>query len=306
MSRATEKAYVQWATRYIHFCKVGDAFRHPDTCGEADVQAFLTHLAAVRRVSASTQNQAFNALLFLYREVLRRPLRDIHALRARRPKTIPAVLTTAEVASLLAAVADPTHRLVAELLYGAGLRLMEALRLRVKDVDFGQGHLIIRQGKGDKDRVALLPTSLIARLAAQVERVRLLHARDLAAGLGSVELPDGYEIKNPGAARSLAWQYVFPAVRIGTDNRSGQRRRHHLHETAIQSSVTRAARAAVPGRKASCHTLRHSFATHLLEAGHDIRKVQELLGHADVSTTMIYTHIAKPRGLGVTSPLDRL
>jgi integron integrase len=273
---------------------------------ELEVEAFLTHLAVVGQVAASTQNQALAALLFLYKVVLDRPLQArIDASRARRPERLPVVLTREEIRALLSHLSG-THHLMASLLYGSGLRLMECLRLRVKDVDFGQNHILVRDGKGQKDRAVPLPTSLRQPIQAQLEHVRALHARDLAEGFGRVYLPHALAEKYPNANRELAWQWLFPAPRRSVDPRTGITRRHHLAETALQKMVRGAVRRAGITKPASCHTLRHSFATHLLEDGHDIRTVQELLGHRDVSTTMIYTHVLQQGPQGVRSPLDRL
>jgi integron integrase len=278
--------------------------RHPDEMGAAEVSAFLSHLAVVGRVAASTQNQALSALVFLYRVVLERPDLELEDLvRARRPVHLPVVLTTSEVNALLANLSGEPG-LVAGLLYGAGLRLLEALRLRVKDVDLSRGELVVRQGKGRKDRVTMLPRSLARDLRAQIERARAIHQDDLRAGFGAVALPDALARKYPNAAREWGWQWVFPASRRYTDTKTGTEHRHHLHETVVQRAVKRAVSAAGIAKHASCHTLRHSFATHLLAAGYDIRTVQELLGHRDVSTTMVYTHVLNRGGRGVRSPLD--
>lgn len=300
LSRRTEKAYLGWIRRFIRHVQPG----RPDALTDADVVAFLTSLAVDRRVSASTQNQALSALLFLYRDVLgrREPvLQDV--VRARRSRRLPTVLTPSEVRLLLAQLAGERW-LVASLLYGSGLRLLECLRLRVKDVGFERRELLVRDGKGRKDRATPLPSTLASSLRAQLERVARLHERDLARGAGSVALPGALDRKSPDLARELGWQWVFPARRHHVDTRTGERRRHHLHETVIQAAVRRARLTAGIAKHATCHTLRHSFATHLLESGHDIRTIQELLGHADVSTTMIYTHVLSTGPLGVRSPLD--
>ncbi len=297
----TEQAYVDWIRRFIlHFGK-----RHPRELGAAEVEAFLTHLAVAGKVAASTQNQAKIALLFLYREVLEteQPWLD-NVERARAPKRLPVVLTRDEVHAVLSRLSG-THWLIASLLYGAGLRIMEALRLRVKDVEFSRKEILVRDGKGFKDRVTMLPAALAAPLAEHLKRVKALHGQDLAAGRGAVYLPYALERKYPGSARDWGWQYVYPSANLAEDPRSGIERRHHLQDQAVQRAMRQAVRDAGVDKPATPHTLRHSFATHLLEGGYDIRTVQELLGHADVSTTMIYTHVLNKGGRGVTSPLDR-
>jgi integron integrase len=299
-SRRTEKAYVGWIRRFV----LHHGRRHPREMGRPEVSAFLTHLAARERVSASTQNQALSALLFLYGQVLGADIGWLDdVVRARRPARVPVVLTREEVRAVLAEL-EGTQKLMASLLYGAGLRLLECCRLRVKDLELGRGEIVVREGKGGRDRVTILPGQLIAPLATQIERVRAQHARDLAAGAGSVELPQALERKYPRAPFDLGWQWVFPATRLYTDPASGRRRRHHLHESVLQRAVREAVLRAGIRKPASCHTLRHSFATHLLENGYDIRTIQELLGHRDVSTTMIYTHVLNRGGRGVRSPLD--
>jgi integron integrase len=300
-SPSTEKTYVAWVRRYVlHHGK-----RHPRDLEARHVASFLTHLAVQRRVAASTQNQALNALVFLYRHVLEQPLPDgMEIVRAKRPVRLPSVLTPGEVERVLAHLRG-TPRLVGGLLYGSGLRLLEALRLRVKDVDLGRGELVVRHGKGGRDRVTMVSERLRPALLRHLERVRLVHRCELAEGRGDVELPRALERKYPGAAHSWPWQYLFPAQACSTDPRSGAVRRHHLHPSTIQRAVSRAVRDARLEKRASCHTLRHSFATHLLEAGYDIRTVQELLGHSDVRTTMVYTHVLNRGGRGVRSPLDR-
>jgi integron integrase len=273
---------------------------------EPEVEAFLTHLAVEGQVAASTQNQALAALLFLYKVVLERPLKErIDASRAKRPDRLPVVLTRDEVRRVLAQL-EGTHWLMASLLYGSGLRLMECLRLRVKDVDFGQSQIIVRDGKGQKDRAVPLPRALVPLLKTRRDEVIKLHAQDLADGLGRVFLPFALERKYPHADVELAWQWLFPAPGTSTDPRSGVVRRHHLGESGLQKMVKGAVRRAGIAKNASCHTLRHSFATHLLEDGQDIRTIQELLGHKDLRTTMIYTHVAATGPSGVFSPLDRL
>jgi integron integrase len=302
MSRRTEAAYIYWTKRFVRFC----GLRHPGELGPAEVRQFLTHLAVERNLSAATQQQALAALPFLYRHVLDRPLEGLGRLpRGRVPTTLPVVLTRDEVALVLGWI-QGIYRLMGLLLYGSGLRLMECLTLRVKDVDLGRGELIIRRGEGGKDRVTVIPEIGREALREQLERVKALHVRDLAAGGGWVEMPEGLDAKYPNAGASWSWQWLFPARRRHLDSTSGRIRRHHLHESAVQRAMAAAVRASGIAKRASCHTLRHSFATHLLEAGYDIRTVQELLGHRDVSTTMIYTHVLNRGGRGVRSPADRL
>ena len=297
----TEQAYVDWIRRFILFF----GKRHPRDLGAAEVEQFLTHLAVEGNVAASTQSQAKSALLFLYREVLDNELPWLDNVeRAKVPKRLPVVLTREEVMAVLTRL-EGTHWLVASLLYGTGLRIMEALRLRVKDVEFARKEILVRDGKGFKDRVTMLPAALAAPLAEHLKRVKALHEQDLAAGRGAVYLPYALERKYPGAARDWAWQYVFPSAGLSEDPRTGIVRRHHLQDQAVQRAMRQAVRDAGVDKPATPHTLRHSFATHLLEGGYDIRTVQELLGHADVSTTMIYTHVLNTGGRGVTSPLDR-
>ncbi len=301
-SQRTEDAYVAWIKRFIFF----HAKRHPAEMGEADVTRFLSSLAVDFRVSASTQNQALCALLFLYRDVLQQPLPWLDkVVHAKRPTRLPVVLTREEVQAVLAHL-QGTPRLMVTLLYGAGLRLLECCRLRVKDVDFASNQIIVREGKGDKDRVTLLPFAAKADLARHLESVRSQHERDLERCGGWVELPMALARKYPNAGREWAWQWVFPATRIYVHRESGHRRRHHLHESVLQRAVKEAVRRARLAKPASCHTFRHSFATHLLEDGYDIRTVQELLGHTDVGTTMIYTHVLNRGRGGVRSPVDRL
>lgn len=298
----TEQAYLGWVKRFILF----HGKQHPRDMGAEEVTRFLTHLAVQGNVAASTQNQALNAILFLYREVLKIELPwldNIH--RAKKPARLPVVLTRDEVRTLLAQF-DGTQWLIAALLYGAGLRLLEALRLRVKDIDFHYKQLIIRDAKGQKDRVTTLPEKLIEPLRTQLVRVRELHRQDLEEGYGRVYLPHALAKKYPNADREWAWQYVFPSANRSRDPRSSDMRRHHVHESAIQKTVKNAVRKARLVKPASAHTLRHSFATHLLEDGYDIRTVQELLGHQDVSTTMIYTHVLQKGGRAARSPLDRM
>jgi len=301
-SYRTEQSYVAWATRYIRF----HGLTHPAELEAVQIEAFLNHLAVDRKVSASTQNQALSALVFLYREVLGASFPDLDNLvRARRPLRIPVVLSREEVRAVLARI-PATKSLMARLLYGSGLRVMECARLRLKDVDLERGELRVRDGKGARDRVAPLARSLHDALAAQIDRVGRIHRGDLAEGYGSVELPSALARKFPNAERETGWQYLFPASRLGADRRTGEVRRHHLAESALQRAVRRAVRDAGIRKPASCHTFRHSFATHLLEDGYDIRTVQELLGHSSVKTTMIYTHVLNRGGRAVRSPLDTL
>jgi integron integrase len=336
----TEEAYLRWIKRFLVFCRDHPHltpalsppsegaerekhWRRPEEMGEPEVEAFLTHLAAERNVSASTQNQALGALLFMYQKVVGRNLEFMAGFeRAQRRQRVPVVLSKAEVARVLAAVPEK-YRLFCRLLYGTGMRLMEGLRLRIKDIDFERGQIVVHEGKGEKDRVTMLPDRLEAELQTHLQRVKLLHEQDLAAGLGAVWLPGALRVKYPNAEREWIWQWVFPAAGLSGDPRedsgglpettSGSPvppkrilRRHHLHETSVQRVMKAAVAMARIDKRASCHTLRHSFATHLLEAGYDIRTVQELLGHKDVTTTQIYTHVMQKPGLGVKSPLDNL
>jgi integron integrase len=297
----TEQAYVDWIKRFVlHFGK-----RHPRDLGAAEVEQFLTHLAVAGKVAASTQNQAKSALLFLYKEVLALELPWLDNVeQAKAPKRLPVVLNRDEVQAVLSRLSG-THWLIASLLYGSGMRIMERLRLRVKDVDFKRREILIRDGKGFKDRVTMLPGSLAAALEAHLVKVRGLHEADLQQGYGAVYLPNALERKYPNAAKEWGWQYVFPSAKLSTDPRSNEIRRHHVQDQAVQRAVKQAARDADLTKPATPHTFRHSFATHLLEGGYDIRTVQELLGHSDVSTTMIYTHVLNKGGRGVVSPLDR-
>ncbi len=299
-SSSTEKAYVGWVRRFVIF----HGLRHPAEMGEAEVSEFLTDLATRKRVSASTQNQALSALLFLYREVLNQDLdwmEDI--VRAKRPIRLPVVLTKEEVSDLFDQL-NGMSWLMASLLYGAGLRLMECVRLRVKDIDFNRKEITVRDGKGSKDRVTMLPGRSKKPLARHLELRKEQHIRDLKKGNGSVELPTAIERKYPRAAWEWGWQWVFPATRFYIDPASGRKRRHHIHQSVLQRDIKEATRMAGIIKPASCHTLRHSFATHLLESGYDIRTIQELLGHRDVNTTMIYTHVLNRGGRAVRSPLD--
>lgn len=303
-SARTEEAYIAWVRRFIRFC----GMRHPRELGPSDVTRFLSSLAVDAQVSASTQNQALAAIVFLYRDVLSMPVGWLSALvRAKRGARVPVVLTRDEVRELFARLRGTgSAGLVIDLLYGSGMRLLEALRLRVKDVDFGTNQVTVRGGKGNRDRHTMLPERMRGRLLQHLAEVRTQHERDLTAGAGWVELPGALGRKYPNAGREWAWQWVFPAGRTYDDAETAQKRRHHLHETVVQRAFTEALRASGIAKKASCHTLRHSFATHLLETGYDIRTVQELLGHRSVETTMIYTHVLNRGRLGVKSPVDTL
>jgi integron integrase len=301
-SRRTEKAYVHWIKRYIFF----HGKRHPAEMGAAEVTAFLTSLAVDGRVAASTQNQALCALLFLYRDILEVDLPWLDGIvRAKRPVRLPIVLTREEVRAVLERL-EGAPRLMACLLYGAGLRVLECCRLRVQDVDFTANQIVVRGGKGDKDRVTMLPAVAKADLGWHLAAVQAQHRDDLAVGAGWVALPTALLRKYPNAGREWVWQWVFPATRVYRDRLTGQVRRHHLHESVLQRSVKGAVRLAGIAKRATPHTLRHSFATHLLEDGHDIRTVQELLGHRDVATTMIYTHVLNRGPAAVRSPADRM
>ena len=300
-SAKTEQAYVSWVRRYVRFHGV----RHPTEMGPEEISRFLTDLAVRQGVSAATQNQAASALVFLYREVLGMALdlpRDV--IRARKGQRMPVVLTRTETRRVLRELRG-VQRLVASLIYGSGLRLMEALRMRIKDVEMERGEILIRGGKGNRDRVTILPRSLLEDVGAQMERVRETFTEDLKKGGGYVPLPGALERKSPSDGRAFAWQYLFPATRMTRDPRSGRPMRGHLHPSAIQRGVKRAVQKSGIPKRATCHTFRHSFATHLLEDRYDIRTVQELLGHKSVRTTMIYTHVLNRDGLGVRSPLDR-
>lgn len=297
----TEQSYVDWAKRYIFF----HGNKHPKELGEAEIRSFLSHLAIEKNVSASTQNQALNALVFLYKNVLKINLGDFGQFsRAQRPQRRPLVLSREEVSRLLNSLDGPA-RLMAELLYGTGMRLMEGLRLRVKDIDFGMNQIIVRDGKGGKDRVTVLPAKLRLLLERHLAWVKALHEQDLAAGFGRVNLPQALAEKYPDGESEWGWQYVFPAKSRSVDPRSGTERRHHWHPTGLQKAVSAAVRKAGIDKPASVHTLRHSFAAHLLQGGTDIRTVQDLLGHKSVTTTMIYTHVLN-QGTAVRSPLDQL
>lgn len=299
-SLRTEQAYLGWIRQFI----LANGRRHPRQLGGAEVEAFLTRLATERNVAASTQNQALSALLFLYREVLRVDLPWMASiLRAKRPRRLPTVLSVDEARKLLSMM-DGRTWLMASLLYGTGMRLMECLRLRVKDVDFARNEILIRNGKGSKDRRTMLPRALEEPLRREIQRARVLHAQDLAEGLGETPLPDALSRKYPGAGREFGWQFVFPADRRSVDPRGGGLHRHHVDDAVLARALKVARAQAGIQKLLSAHTLRHSFATHLLEAGYDIRTIQELLGHKDVATTQVYTHVLNRGGRGVRSPLD--
>ncbi|MBZ5553161.1 MAG: integron integrase [Acidobacteriia bacterium] len=301
-SPRTEESYIHWIKQFIFF----HGKRHPVEMGEAEINEFLTSLAVNKHVSASTQNQALSALLFLYQQVLNKPLDWIQLeVRAKRPARLPIVLTKMEIKAVLAQLKG-TPKLIAMLLYGSGLRLTECLELRVKDLDLERNEILVRDGKGQKDRHTMLPESLKGLLGVHLQRVKELHERDLAEGAGRVKLPGALARKYPNADREWGWQYLFPASTRFFDKSAGIQRRHHLHESVMQRAMKQAVRQSELTKPASCHSLRHSFATHLLEDGYDIRTVQELLGHRDVSTTMIYTHVLNRGGRGVRSPADKL
>jgi integron integrase len=299
----TEKSYVAWVRRYILFHNK----QHPQVMGRSEIEAFLTYLAVNRKVSASTQNQAFSALLLLYRDVLNKDLDfPIDSVRAKRPKRLPTVLTKDEVLKVIGCLSG-IPQLMAKLLYGSGLRLMECVRMRVKDIDFAQHQIIVRDGKGMEDRVTMLPASLVTPLNEHLQRVKLLHEKDLPRGYGTVNLPFALERKYPNANREWVWQYVFPSARLSKDTRTGIVRRWHMSDRSLQKAVKTAARLTEINKHVGCHTFRHSFATHhLLQNGYDIRTVQELLGHKDVKTTMVYTHVLNRGALAARSPIDML
>jgi integron integrase len=298
----TEKTYLSWMKHFVGFHHM----RHPRTMGVPEIESFLTHLAVVQKVSASTQNQAFNAILFLYREVLQVELGEsINASRAKRPSRVPVVLTRDEVSRVLNAMLG-INQLISSMLYGCGFRLMECCRLRVKDIDFAMHQITVLDGKGQKDRMVMLPEKLVPALNEQLKRTKFLHDQDLSKGLGKVYLPFALDRKYPNAAKQWGWQYVFPARAVSKDPRSGEIRRHHVNPSSIQKSVNKAGIVAGINKHFGCHTFRHSFATHLLEDGYDIRTVQDLLGHKSLDTTMIYTHVMNKGAGAVKSPLDRL
>jgi len=296
----TEKTYLDWARHFILFHEK----RHPNTMGAPEVQEFITYLAKERNVSASTQNQALSAVLFLYREVLHQEINPVLISSAKRPERLPTVLTHKDTLQIIDRLKG-VHKLMAQPLYGSGLRLTECARLRLKDVDFDYKTITVRDGKGEKDRVTPLPDTVAPVLKRQIKRVRLLHEEDPDAGFGEVYLPYALETKYPGAASELIWQHIFPAQKRSLDPRRGNERRHHLNPSGLQRAVKKAARDSGMKKRVTCHTFRHSFATHLLADGYDIRTVQELLGHKDLRTTMIYTHVLQRGGLSVRSPLDK-
>jgi len=299
-SPRTERSYCYWVKRYLHFHHL----RHPSQMAEPEINAFLTHLAVTEHVSASTQNQALSALLFLYRHVLDTQLGDLGKVaRVTTPPRVPVVLTRDEVRAVLSCL-EGDKWLAASLMYGSGLRLMECLCLRVQDLELSRNQVVVRQGKGRKDRITMLPEALKPGLGSQLTRARTLHRRDLADGWGRVPLPAALDRKDPGASTDWRWQWVFPQQRRWRDPKTGEQGRHHMHETIMQRAMKEAVSRAGVTKTAGCHTLRHSFATHLLESGYDIRTIQELLGHKSVSTTMVYTHVLKHGGSGVRSPLD--
>jgi len=299
----TEQAYLGWFVRYVNFHKFAD----PANLAEDDIASYLQHLVINRRVASSTQSQALNSLIFFYKQVLQRQLSDnIKFAHSKKPKRLPVVLTRDEILRLFSGIENETYILMANMLYGCGLRLMECIRLRILDVDFGYQQILVRNAKGKKDRIVPIPNRLTDTLKNQVKKVESIHNADLQNDLGSVYLPDALARKYPSAEKEFRWQYVFPSTTISTDPRSGKVRRHHIHENGLQKYIKNAADKQGITKKVNCHALRHSFATHLLENGYDIRTVQELLGHADVSTTMIYTHVLNKPGLSVTSPFDLL
>jgi len=299
LSLSTEKTYLYWAHQYILF----HGRQHPEDIGPAEVDQFLSHLAIERQCAANTQALALNALVFLYQRFLKRPLGELEFVKPSRGRRIPVVFSHAEALQVIEYLPG-SHKLMASLMYGCGLRVMESCRLRVKDVDFNMNEIIVRDGKGSKDRRTVLPRSLVAALHRQIHRVRDLHADDMRIGFGGVYLPHALAKKYPKAEFELTWQYLFPSLQIGADPRSGVMRRHHVNVKSIQRAVKKAVMRAEVHKHASCHTFRHSFATRMLESGYDIRTIQELLGHSDIATTEIYTHVLNRGGRGVMSPLD--
>lgn len=299
----TEQAYMDWFLRFVSFHSMKD----PTTLSEKGISEFLEYLVIKRRVASSTQSQALNALVFFYKNIIDKELsNDIQFARSKKPKRLPVVLSKKEIVLLFSHINHPTQKLMANLLYGCGMRLMECVRLRILDIDFDYHQILVRNAKGKKDRVVPIPNALSTILKSQIDKVKLLHDEDLEEGFGCVFIPDALSRKYPNAEKEFRWQYVFPSTKISTDSRTGVVRRHHIHENGLQKYVKRAAEETGITKKVNCHALRHSFATHLLENGYDIRTVQELLGHADVSTTMIYTHVLNKPGVTVTSPLDML
>ena len=299
----TERTYLSWFLRYVSFHKMQD----PAQLSETHIAHYLEHLVIKRKVSSSTQRQALSAIVFFYKQVLHKELsQDIVFKLSKKPRRLPVVLNRTETKLLLGHLENSTYSLMANLLYGCGMRLMECVRLRVLDVDFGYQQILIREAKGNKDRVTPIPQTVVERLKQQIESTRLMHQEDLQQGLGSVFLPEALARKYPNAQKEFCWQYVFPSTNISKDPRTGILRRHHIHENGLQKHIKKTAAQVGINKKVNCHSLRHSFATHLLESGYDIRTVQELLGHADVSTTMIYTHVLNKPGVTVTSPLDLL
>lgn len=300
-SLRTEEAYITWIKRFILYHHK----RHPKDMGPREIENFLTHLAVERNVAASTQNQAFNAIIFLYNKVLNLELDDrINAMRAKRPENLPVVLSEEEIFTILDCVSGP-QKLMVRVLYGTGLRGIECVRLRIKDIDFHRNEITVRRGKGQKDRVTMLPADIHAELQQQIRHVKKVHAKDLSAGFGTVHLPFALAKKYPNAEKEFGWQYVFPSSKLSVDPRSGIRQRHHFHLSSLNRAIKKAVRLAGIRKTVSTHAFRHSFATHLLEDGYDIRTVQELLGHRDVKTTQIYTHVLNKGGKGVRSPLDK-
>jgi len=302
LSLNTETTYVQWIRRFILFHHK----KHPRDMGSPEVEAFLTHLAVDRKVSSSTQNQALAALLFLYRYVINREIGDLgQVVRARKPERLPVVMTRDEAKSVLNNLSGDKW-LMASIMYGSGLRLMECLRLRVKDIDFSKNEILVRDGKGAKDRRTMLPVAVKQPLQDHLTQVKMIYEKDLAEGWGRVKLPDALDRKYPNAPKEWRWQWVFPQGKRWRNDKTGEEGRHHVHETIIQRAVADSVRITQMTKRATCHTFRHSFATHLLEGGYDIRTIQELLGHKDVKTTMIYTHVLNKGGAGVKSPMDNL